>query len=68
MPGVPGGDQSHRRSALYVLRTDNTVRVRDGYIRLSTLGHARALETRLSGRICRNNVYGDGRPCTPVPW
>jgi hypothetical protein len=30
-----------------VLKPDNEARVRDGYTRLSTSGHARALPTRL---------------------
>jgi hypothetical protein len=64
---VHGGDQSHQQSALYVLRTDNGTRVRDGYNRLSTRGHARPRETQLKATICRSNVYGDARPCTPVP-
>jgi len=55
------------RSMLLVLETDNEPRVRDGYIRLSTRGHARTLETRREGPICRGNVAASARPCPPVP-
>ena len=60
-------DQSHPRSPLYVLRTDNEPRVRDGYIRLSTRGHARARSTRLGGSICRKNVTANALACPLVP-
>jgi hypothetical protein len=39
-----GGDRI-KESALYVLRTDDSARVRNGYNRLSTRGHARSRET-----------------------
>src|SRR5439155_21034315 len=46
------GDQPCRIS-LCVLRTDNKPRVRGGYIRSGTRGHARAPETPLHPSICR---------------
>ena len=52
---------------LLVLQTGNEPRVRDGYIGLSTRGHARARETRDKSPICRNNVIASDRPCPPVP-
>ena len=52
---------------LLVLQTGNEPRVRDGYIGLSTRGHARARETRDKRPICRNNVIASDRPCPPVP-
>jgi hypothetical protein len=50
-----------------VLRSDNGPRVRDGYIRESTCGHARALPTHAHRPICRRNVIASARPCPPVP-
>ena len=60
-------EQSHLCSPFSVVRTDNAPRVRDGYIRLGTRGHARTLKTRLEAVICRKNVIASARPCTPVP-
>jgi hypothetical protein len=60
-------DQSHPRSPLYVLRTDNNPRVRDGYINLGTRGYARAPATHHEERICRKNVIESARPCPLVP-
>jgi hypothetical protein len=42
-------------------------RVRDGYIRLGTRGHARTLKTQPKGSVCRENVIASARPCPPVP-
>ncbi len=42
-------------------------RVRDGYIRLGTRGHARTLKTQPKGPVCRENVIASARPCPPVP-
>jgi hypothetical protein len=50
-----------------VLRTDNERRVRDGYVRLSTCGHRRALPTHSECQICRRNMLVSVRPCPPVP-
>jgi hypothetical protein len=50
-----------------VLKTDNTPRVRDGYISESTRGHARALPTHRERLICRTNVPANARACTPLP-
>ena len=44
------------RGLLYVVRTDNAPRVRDGYISESTSGHARARATRHGAAICRTNM------------
>jgi hypothetical protein len=52
---------------LLVFQTGNTRRVRDGYMSLSTRGHARARPTRAEGPICRRNVIASARPCTPGP-
>jgi len=56
-------EQSHLCSPFSVVRTDNAPRVRDGYIRLGTRGHARTLKTRLEAAICRKNVIASARPC-----
>ena len=64
---VQRGDQSHPRSPLSVLRTDNRLRVRDGYIRSTTRGYARTRLTRRNAPICRSNAIFDARPCTRVP-
>jgi hypothetical protein len=69
---VPASRQGYgasraRSSSLYVLQTDNTRRVRDGYISESTSGHARALATRSAEAICRTNVLANDRACAPVP-
>jgi hypothetical protein len=55
------------RSPLYVLRTGNVPRVRDGYISESTRGHTRARPTHREDAICRKNVVASARACTPVP-
>src|ERR671918_2260689 len=52
---------------LSVERTDNRRRVRDGYIRSGTVGHARARATRREAAICRTNVLAMVRACTRVP-
>jgi hypothetical protein len=52
---------------LFVLKIDNAPRVRDGYIRLGTRGHARARSTRFEAPICRKNVTASVRTCSPVP-
>jgi hypothetical protein len=52
---------------LFVLKIDNAPRVRDGYIRLGTRGHARARSTRFEAPICRKNVTASARTCSPVP-
>ena len=49
-----------------VYYTDNKTRVRDGYIRPGTRGHARALETRLEDPICRRKCVASDRTCTRV--
>jgi hypothetical protein len=69
---VPASRQGYgasraRSSSLYVLQTDNTRRVRDGYISESTSGHARAPATRSADAICRTNVLANDRACTPIP-
>src|SRR4249920_524894 len=51
--GADGAARAALSSMLLVLETDNALRVRDGYIRLSTRGHARTRSTRLDGSICR---------------
>jgi hypothetical protein len=50
-----------------VQRTDNAPRVRDGYTSSGTSGHARTLETRLEGSICRTMMIARARACPPVP-
>jgi hypothetical protein len=50
-----------------VWRTGNATRVRDGYTRLSTNGHARALPTLCQQLICRTNVLADDRACPRLP-
>ena len=55
-----------RGEELSVYKTDNKTRVRDGYISLSTRGHARARQTRCEDSICRRNVTASARPCPPV--
>ena len=65
--GVSWWDESQLHSTLSVWKTDNDVRVRDRYIRLSTRDHARASVTRSGGPICRETVAADARPETPVP-
>jgi hypothetical protein len=55
------------KHALSVLRSDNTTRVRDGYNRLTTRGHARASATQNDLPICRENVPADAPPCPPIP-
>jgi len=57
----------HAEPALYVLRADNTPRVRDGYISESTDGHARTLATHTDWPVCRTNVAASDRACTRVP-
>jgi hypothetical protein len=58
-----------RPRRLRVLRSDNTPRVRDGYVSLSTRRHARALPTHSESPICRKNVPASTRVCTPYrPW
>src|ERR671918_2643016 len=52
---------------LSVERTDNRPRVRDGYIRSGTVGHARARATRREAAICRTNVVASARACTRLP-
>jgi hypothetical protein len=54
-------------NALSVLRIDNITRVRDGYNRLSTRGHARTSATQSDLPICRENVPADALPCPPLP-
>src|SRR6266576_2940309 len=53
------------KHALSVLRIGNTTRVRDGYNRLSTHGHARASATQSDLPIYRENVPADAPPCPP---
>jgi hypothetical protein len=50
---------------LSVLQTDNTSRVRDGYINSGTRGHARACWTWREGPICRKNVIASA-PAVPA--
>ena len=49
------------------MQPDNAARVRDGYIRLGTRGHARSRSTRAEGSICKKNVISRARSCPPVP-
>jgi hypothetical protein len=46
---------------LSVRNTDNKLRVRDGYERESTCGHARTLPTRSYRLISRTNVLASGK-------
>ena len=48
---------------LFVYLIANAPRVRDGYIRSGTRGHARALKAQREGTICRENVVASTRPC-----
>ena len=66
-PSACRGPSRRPVTVLYVLKTANDTRVRDGYIRLSTRGHARTRSTRLEDSICRKNVPASVRPCPPVP-
>ena len=59
-------DEAGHRS-LFVLRTGNKSRVRDGYISESTFGHARTRPARTDASICRTNAIASDRACTPVP-
>ena len=61
------GHRSRCDRPLSVRQTDNSSRVRDGYIRSSKCGHARAHETRDGTPICRSNVVRRDRACTPIP-
>ena len=58
------GSRGFESDMLLVSETDNTRRVRDGYISESTCGHARALPTRSERPICRTNVTANDRACT----
>jgi hypothetical protein len=66
---VPRSDHGRSEAAgpAPVLKTDNTPRVRDRYVSLSTSGYARALATRTEARICRPNVPANDRTCPPFP-
>jgi hypothetical protein len=52
---------------LFVSKTDNMSRVRDGYTSESTAGHARALATHGQPRTCRTNVAATDRACKQLP-
>jgi hypothetical protein len=63
----PRRTQARCGAPLSVPQIDNEPRVRDGYIRLGTRGHARTLKTRREGANCRKNMAASARRCTSVP-